>query len=75
MYVRATVYPGAKKANVTVVGEHRLEIMVREPAEQNLANMKVQELVAEHYGVTARQVRILSGHHSQRKILSITNNQ
>ncbi len=75
MYVRVTVYPGAKRAQVKVVGENRLEIMVREPAEQNLANVKVTELVAQQYGVTARQVRMISGHHNQRKILSITTSE
>jgi len=72
MYVRVTVYPGAKKAGLKVIGENRLEIMVREPAEQNLANEKVKELVAAHYGITEKQIRMISGHHSSRKMLSIT---
>ncbi len=73
MYVRVTVYPGAKKEHIKHVGENRFEIQVREPAEQNLANARILELVAEQYKVAVRQVRMISGHHSQRKILSIIN--
>lgn len=73
MYIRVTVYPGAKKEKVTVLGEHRLELMVKEPAERNLANERVRALVAREYRVSVAAVRMISGHHGQRKILSITN--
>lgn len=75
MYVRVAVYPGAKKESCTKVGEHRFEVMVKEPAEQNLANRRVIELIAREYGARVGQVRMISGHHSQRKILSLTNNE
>lgn len=72
MYIRVTVYPGAKKEKVTGLGEHRFELMVKAPAERNLANERVRELIAKEYGVNVAAVRMISGHHSSRKILSIT---
>ncbi len=72
MYIRVAVYPGAKKEKVTELGENRLELMVKEPAERNLANERVRVLVARTYGVEVNQVRMISGHQGQRKILSIT---
>jgi uncharacterized protein YggU (UPF0235/DUF167 family) len=72
MYVRVHVYPKSKKEFLEIVGENRYDIGVRERAERNLANERVREMIAEHYQVSVGQVRIVSGHHGQRKILSIT---
>ncbi len=71
MYIRVVVYPKSKREMIKEVGENRFEIFVKVPAEQNLANRRVGELIASKYGVTEKQVRIISGHHSSRKILSV----
>jgi len=71
MYVRVAVTPGAKKERVEARGEDELLIAVKEPAERNLANKRVIEIVAAEYGVRTGAVRIISGHHSPRKILSV----
>ena len=47
------------------------EISVREAAERNLANGRVLELVARHFKLPVGKVRIISGHHSPSKILSV----
>jgi uncharacterized protein YggU (UPF0235/DUF167 family) len=73
MYVRVLVYAGAKREFLKEVGENRFELAVKAPAERNLANERVRECIAEKLQVAVAQVRIISGHHSQRKILSITN--
>lgn len=72
MYVKVRVYPGNKKEILTKVGEHRFEARVKEPAERNLANNRVRELIASEYGVTDKQVRIVTGHHSPVKVLDVT---
>ena len=77
-YIRVFVTPGAKKESVEVrpakgegeAGE-MLAITVREPASQNAANTRVRELVAERYGAPMGKVRILTGHHSRVKMISI----
>lgn len=71
MYLRVIVTPGAKKESVEERGASELALSVREPAQQNLANRRVVQLVAERYGVPERAVRIISGHRSPRKMLSI----
>jgi uncharacterized protein (TIGR00251 family) len=75
MYVRAVVYPSAKKEVVLCTGEHRYEIRVKEPAEQNLANTRVIQLLALQYQVRAKDIRIVSGHHSSRKIFSVADTE
>jgi uncharacterized protein YggU (UPF0235/DUF167 family) len=71
MYIRVSVYPDNKKESVVVLGENRLEIKVKEPAERNLANSRVKELLALRYKIDIKQVRLISGHQSSRKIFSL----
>lgn len=65
------VTAGAKKELIEKIKDDEYRIFVREPAERNLANERVCELVAHEVGVVRPKVRIISGHHSPSKILSI----
>ncbi|MEZ4195641.1 MAG: DUF167 domain-containing protein [Candidatus Paceibacterota bacterium] len=71
MYVRVEVYAKAKKEKISLVGKNRFEIYVKEPAERNLANQRIREVIAEHYRVPVAKTRLISGHHSPRKIISV----
>lgn len=75
MYIRVVVYPSAKKEEVINTGEQRFEIKVKEQALRNLANTRVIELLALHYQINPKLVRIVSGHHSSRKIFSLPDNE
>ncbi len=71
MYVKVRVRPGQKKEELTVMSENHLQISVKEPAQQNLANRRVAALVARHYKVAVNKVRLISGHRSPSKIFSV----
>jgi len=71
MYIRVRVAAGAKKESLEKISEDSFLVSVKDPAEQNLANRRVLELVAAHFGVNPKQLRIISGHHSPGKILSL----
>jgi len=71
MFVRVKVTPSAKKEVVTKVSETEFEMSVKEPAERNLANARVRELLGEAYGLRAKDVRIVSGHHSGVKMFDV----
>jgi uncharacterized protein YggU (UPF0235/DUF167 family) len=70
-YVRVQVNPSAKKESLIQTDEKTYSISVKEPAKQNLANMRVRELLARHLGVPIAKVRMVSGHRSPRKIFDI----
>lgn len=70
MYIKVRVIAGAKKESL-IKREETFFVSVKEPAEQNRANTRVRELIAVHAGVPSKQVRIISGHQSPGKILSI----
>lgn len=71
MYIKVRVHAGAKKEEFLQESKTHFAIAVKEPAEQNLANRRVAELIALHCKVPAKQVRIISGHHSPSKIFSL----
>lgn len=70
MYIKVRVTASAKKESFTQ-REDTFFVSVKEPAEQNRANTRVRALVAAHLDISPQQVRIISGHHSPGKILSI----
>lgn len=71
MYVRVVVYPKAKREEIACTAPLRYTVSVKEVAAQNLANTRVRELIAQEFHTTVSQVRIISGHQSSRKILSV----
>ncbi|MEI6528466.1 MAG: DUF167 domain-containing protein [bacterium] len=72
MYIKIRVKTKQKKEILREVSADHLEISVKEPAERNLANDRVLDLVREHFKVyNGGVVRIVSGHHSPSKIISL----
>ena len=71
MYIKVKVITGAKKEKIDKVSEDHFNISVKEPAERNLANKKVLSLLKDYLKVYNKDIRIVSGHHSPSKIISI----
>jgi uncharacterized protein YggU (UPF0235/DUF167 family) len=72
MYIKVHVYPGMKKERVIRQAPHTYEIVLKVPAERNLANARVGEIVAELYAVPLTSIRLVTGHRSPSKIIEIT---
>ena len=70
MYIKVRVFAGAKKEEFKKISNTHFEAKVREKAERNMANRRVVELTRKHFGA-AGDVRIINGHHSPSKILSV----
>jgi uncharacterized protein YggU (UPF0235/DUF167 family) len=70
MYVKVRASPGAKKELVKKLPNGTYEISVKEPAERNLANSKIIELLSYELKIPKNKMRIISGHHSRSKIIS-----
>jgi len=71
MYIKVRVYPKSKKEEFKKVSENKFEIRVKQKAERNLANSRIIEILAEHFSVNPKKVKIINGHHSPSKMLSI----
>ncbi|MEK7511180.1 MAG: DUF167 family protein [Patescibacteria group bacterium] len=73
MYIKVTAHPGSRKESIEEAGDRSFTITVREPAERNLANIRIRELLALRFSVPVSAVRILTGHRSRSKMISIDN--
>lgn len=71
MYIKVEVTAGAKEEYVNKTDKDSFLISVREKALQNMANRRVLELIRREFGGKNVIVKIISGHHSPRKILSV----
>ena len=71
MYIKVKVIAGSKKEEIKKNKVDSYQISVKEKAERNLANRRICEIVASMYKVKPGKVRIISGHQSPSKILSI----
>jgi uncharacterized protein YggU (UPF0235/DUF167 family) len=71
MYIRIDVTTESKKESVEKTGPDSFNISVREKAERNMANRRILELVRNEFGYKGVIAKIISGHHSPRKILDV----
>ncbi len=70
-YIHVKVTTGVGKESFKKKKEDHFEISVKEKAERNMANARVLALVAEHFKVPVKKVRIVNGHHHPSKLLII----
>ncbi|MCF7843419.1 DUF167 domain-containing protein [Candidatus Gracilibacteria bacterium] len=69
MYLKLKVIPDSKAQKIEKISDDSWRIWVKVPAENNAANTKVLDIIREAY--PNQSVRIVSGHHSPSKIVSI----
>lgn len=71
MYVKVHATPDAKKEKMERESDTVFSIAVKEPAERNLANERIRQLLCGEFGLEKGKVRMISGHRSQSKIFSV----
>lgn len=71
MYVRVRAIAGARKEQVLEVDDKELVIHIKEPAQRNMANRRIMQIIADRFYVPVRSVRQLSGFRSPTKVFSI----
>lgn len=70
-HIYAKVKVGMKKEYLKEKSENHFEISVREKAELNMANVRVLEILANHFNIPASKIRILKGHKKPSKLFVI----
>ncbi len=71
MYIKVKVTTGVKKELFTQINDDTFRISVKEPAERNRANKRVQELVARHFNIATKAARMIGGHRIPSKLFLI----
>jgi uncharacterized protein YggU (UPF0235/DUF167 family) len=74
-HLRVTVKAGTRKERITQVGEWVYTIEVREKAERGQANARVRALLAEVLRVELKQLRLVRGATSPKKVFLLTNSK
>ena len=70
MKIQVKVKPNSKTDEVSREGDSFI-VKVREPPKEGKANQAVIKLLAEHFGVSQSQVRILSGFRNRNKVIEV----
>lgn len=71
MHVKVKVVPGARRERVVRETKTAFIIDVKEPAERNLANKRVREILANAFCVELHHVHLVTGHHAGGKIYTV----
>lgn len=71
MLIRVKVNAGARKELLVEIAPNKFKVDVKEKAEQNTANKRVVALIARHFHVPEKSVRIMSGHQRSNKTLTV----
>jgi uncharacterized protein (TIGR00251 family) len=69
MYLKLKVIPDSKQEKVEQLKDDEYRVWVKAPAENNHANTRVLEIVREMH--PNKKVRLVSGHTSPSKIVSV----
>ena len=70
-YIHVKVKAGMSKESLKEKSKDHFEISVKEKAENNQANKRVVEILAEYFKIPQNKVRIVNGHRSPSKLLIV----
>ena len=73
-YIHVKVAAGEREESFKQKSKDHFLICVKEKAQRNEANMRVLELVAEHFKIAKNKVRIVNGHRHPSKLLVVEEN-
>ncbi len=71
MYIKVRVYPKSKKEEFAKISDNKFEIKVKEKTERNMANTRVVDVLANHFGIDKGKIKLVAGHRSPSKMFSI----
>ncbi len=72
MRITVKAKPGSKRGNLVMEGADGLyEVHLKERPIDGKANLALVKVLAEHFGVTQRDIKIVSGASSRQKIVEI----
>lgn len=71
MYVKVYAKPDCRKEKIKKESSTVYRIEVKEPAERNLANERLREILAGQFGVGKGAVKLVTGHRSPQKLFAV----
>lgn len=71
MLVKVKVYPETKKEKLVKKSDDSYDVYVKDKAERGMANRRVAEIIANHFGVVAGKIKLIKGGNRRNKIYEI----
>lgn len=71
MLIRVKAFPSSKKNRILAKEENSLQVYTKSKAEQGKANSAIKEMLAAHFDVSLKQVKLLRGFKQQNKLFNI----
>jgi len=71
MIIKLKVKPRAKEEKIVKMDDFNFSLWVKEPPEENKANLAALRILADYFGVAQGSIRIVSGLNSRNKIVEI----
>jgi uncharacterized protein YggU (UPF0235/DUF167 family) len=71
IYIKVIATTGSKKESISEIKPNYFEISVKEKPERNMANTRIVQMIASHFKVPVKKVRIVNGHHHPHKLLVV----
>jgi uncharacterized protein YggU (UPF0235/DUF167 family) len=69
MYIHVRIKTKQKSESIIQISDLKYEVCVREEAKQNRANTRMLEILSLYFNT--KKVKIVSGHHSPSKLISL----
>ena len=71
MLIKVRAFPNSKEESVNKTADDTFEIKVREKPVHGLANARIRQLLARHFGIMENKVRLVTGFARPNKIFEI----
>jgi len=71
MLIKVRAEAGARKEKFEKKSEGAFSVAVREKPARNAANARIRALLAAHFKVPQKSVRLVSGHHAKSKLFDV----
>ncbi|OGZ33892.1 MAG: hypothetical protein A2Y98_03440 [Candidatus Portnoybacteria bacterium RBG_19FT_COMBO_36_7] len=73
MKISVKVKPNARESLVKKLDDKTFSVWVKEPPTQGKANQALIRTLSQYFKITQQDIKILIGHRSKQKIISIQN--
>ena len=71
MHIKVKVFTDSNKEEIERISEDKFECHLKEKPQNNAANKKLISIFSEYFGLPENKIKIVKGHHSPSKILSV----
>jgi uncharacterized protein YggU (UPF0235/DUF167 family) len=71
MYIQVKVFPSSPKEVIETVGQHRYRMFIRQPAQHNMANTRIKQILGNLYDKNPDAFQIISGSTGMSKVFKI----